>query len=100
MNRILVGLVLVAMMVAGCARMPDGIQASLYTAEITLATTMTDVDANRPPYGEVEGESAEAKAARLEKAVDLLVRTMGQADANLVEVIRWSQGSEEGLKDE
>ena len=82
----------------GCQRLPDGVMASLATAEQTLAVTCAEMDANRPPWSAADpNESPAGKAARLEANQRLLKRTMAQAVRNLDEVLLWAIGSTEGL---
>ena len=89
-----VGLVPIGLMgVGGCARMPEGVASCLYTAEITLGTTVAEVDSGRVwPYRGDPNETPEAELGRLRVANQALVGTMRQADKNLVEVVGWVRG--------
>lgn len=77
----------------GCAKMPAGITASLYSAELTLKTTGAEAAAKAiPPWAVPAGETPDVAVVRLNKANDLLLRTMAQADKNLLSVVAWSRG--------
>ena len=103
MKRLLmVGMVLAGLAFAGCQRMPSGIQDALYTAQITLEVTARDANAAIVyPYApKVAGETDVQKAERQAVAVDLLVRTIAQANENLVQIVRWSRREDGDLKNE
>ena len=89
MKKFLVSLVLLATlaMTAGCRPLPRNMEAALTTAQITLQVTVDDVEAAKPPFAPVDGETEAEKIARLEKQSRILTETMKQANKNLKTVV-------------
>jgi len=78
--------------------MPAGQRACLITAQTSLRAIAQDANSAkafpwRPDPNEIPADTIN----RLRFAQIDLLRTIEQADRNLIEVIRWSEGSEEGL---
>ena len=93
MKKLVVLLALLAM--SGCARMPKAMNDCLYVAQITIHQTVAEAnEQNVYPFKPDLNETAEAKAVRLGKAVNLLVAVMDQADKNLIQVSEWASGKD------
>jgi hypothetical protein len=86
-------------LLAGCTRMPSGQRACLITAQLSLTATVADANSAKDfPWRQVDpNETPTDTIARLRLGQMLLVRVMSQANENLIEVVRWSEGSAEGL---
>jgi len=91
-----------AMLAVGCARMPSGQRASLITAQLAIEVTSADANSGVDfPWRPADpNETAADTINRLQFGQRLLIRTMYQANANLIDVIRWSEMSDEGLPTE
>ena len=98
MISLLVATLAVALLV-GCTRMPSGQRACLITAQLAIQTTAADANSGKDfPFRPADpNETADDTINRLKFGQTLLIRVMNQANANLVEVVRWSEGSDEGL---
>ena len=95
MKKFALVLILVALIgLTGC-NMPQGVKGALYSAQITSAETVKDVEAGKVPFGEVENETTEAQIARLQSQVNILVRTLDQIDKNLTTVVEYVRGKKE-----
>ena len=86
---------------SGCQRMPRGVQDALYTAQITMERTAKDAnDAAVYPYRPNDPNETDAvRADRMALVANIVVRTMVQANKNLKQVVLWSRGDTEDLKD-
>jgi len=95
---LLVACVMAALLV-GCTRMPSGERACLITAQLAIQTTAADANTGKDfPWRPADPNETPADTiSRLKFGQTLLVKVMNQANANLIEVIRWSEGSAEGL---
>ena len=101
MSRIGLVCILLIGMCVGCIKMPSGARASLITAEICLRITEADANSAKvPPWVAESGETPQQTIDRLNECKTLLRAVMRQADKNLIEVLRWSEGSVEGLPNE
>lgn len=88
----LIVVALVLLVVGGCCNLPTGVKSSLYTAQLTLEQTARDVAmAQRSPWKIPDNATVEGKLALREAQVDLLVRTMEQANKNLKVVIEYTR---------
>ena len=98
MISLLVATVAVALLV-GCTRMPSGQRACLITAQLAIQTTAADANSGKDfPFRSADpNETTADTISRLKFGQTLLIRVMQQANANLVEVVRWSENSDEGL---
>ena len=103
--RSIVALVMVAAfclpLVGGCSKLPDGIRMSLITAELSLSVTAADAaKAEVAPWKADPNETPVQTIERLRTGQGQLLDIMTQADKNLLEVIRWSESSTEGIPNE
>jgi len=88
-----------AALLPGCTNMPAGQRACLYTAQLAIEITAKDANTakNFPWRAADPNETPADTINRLKFGQTLLIRTMDQANLNLIEVIRWSERSDEGL---
>ena len=91
MKKLLIVLMLVVVM-SGCAGIPTGVKAAISTAEIALNATAADVEAGTDPFGAVEGETEAEKIVRLEASVAILSATVEQAGKNLITATDYIRG--------
>jgi hypothetical protein len=85
-------------MFGGCNKLPQGIKMSLVTAELSIQYTAKEArTAVNAPWKVDPNETPQQTITRLQKGQATLLTIMEQADKNLIEVLRWSEGSQEGL---
>jgi len=93
---------MVAMLLVGCTRMPSGERACLITAQLSIQATAADANSAKDfPWRPADPNETTAETiARLQFGQEVLIRVMNQANLNLIEVVRWSEMSDEGLPTE
>lgn len=79
---------------AGCAVLPSGVKASLYTADAVLRVTVDEVQANKSTWAVDPNASLEEQVAALQLQKLILTATMDQAEKNLAIVIKYVEEKE------